>query len=147
MIVLDTDVVSALMLARPDPMVVAWLDRQDSTAIWITSVTIFEVRFGLAILPPGRRRRQLEAAFAATLREDLGDRVLPFDAEAAAAAAGLAAEASSAGRPIDVRPIDVRDVEIAGIVTARGATLATHNTRHFQHLGIALIDPKAAPRT
>lgn len=140
MIVLDTNVVSALMLARPDQIVIAWLDRQEAADVWITSITIFETRFGLAILPPGRRRRQLEIAFDKALHEDLGDRVLPFDAAAAVVSARLASEARRAGRAVDVR-----DVEIAGIVAARGATLATSNTRHFRHLGIALIDPKVAP--
>jgi hypothetical protein len=136
MIVLDTDVVSALMRDRPDPVVVAWLDERPGESVWTTVITLFEVQFGLALLSPGRRRRQLEEAFARALAEDLEGRILPFDPEAAQGAAAMAAERRTAGRPVDFR-----DVEIAGIVAARRATLATHNTRHFQGLGIPLVDP------
>src|SRR4051812_11467758 len=77
-ILLDTNVLSALIRAAPDPRVVAWLDRQPPEAIWTTSVTVFEVEFGLALLPDGRRRRALEAAFRLVLREDLSGRVAAF---------------------------------------------------------------------
>lgn len=63
MIVLDTDVLSALMRREHDPAVVAWLDEQPAESIWITAITVFEVRFGLEQLAAGRRRQQLEAAF------------------------------------------------------------------------------------
>lgn len=138
MIILDTDVLSALMRRRPDPAVVAWLDEQPGESIWTTAITVFEVRFGLALLPPGLRRLRLEEAFARALDEDLGGRVIPFDQEAASEAAARAAERRIAGRPVDFR-----DVEIAGVVAARRATLATRNTRHFQGLGISLVDPWA----
>ena len=64
MIILDTNVLGALMRAVPDAAVVAWLDRQPADSVWITSITLFEARFGLALLPLGRRRQTLEAAFA-----------------------------------------------------------------------------------
>lgn len=138
MIILDTDVLSALMRGRPDPAVVAWLDEQPGESIWTTAITVFEIRFGLALLAPGLRRRRLEEAFARALTEDLEGRVIPFDQEAASEAAARAAERRSAGRPVDFR-----DLEIAGVVAARRATLATRNTRHFQGLGISLVDPWA----
>lgn len=137
MIVLDTDVLSGLMDAE-DSTVVAWLDKQPSESIWTTAVTIFEIRFGIALLPPGRRQRQLGDAFAKVLDEDLEGRILPFDHEAAAEAANRAAERRAIGKPLDFR-----DIEIAGIVSARQATLATRNLRHFQDLRIELVDPWA----
>ena len=92
MIVLDTSVLPELMRSRPDAAVLDWLDRQASQAVWITSITLFECRFGLALLPDGRRRNTLEAAFADVLSQDLEDRVLPFVVvDAAAQAATLAA--------------------------------------------------------
>jgi predicted nucleic acid-binding protein len=136
MIVLDTDVLSALMRRQHDPIAVAWLDQQPSESIWTTAVTVFEVRFGLGQLVPSRRRRQLEAAFARSLVEDFQGRVLPFDEDASREAAARAAERRAAGRPVDFR-----DIEIAGIVAARRATLATRNTRHFEGLGIKLVNP------
>ena len=139
MIILDTNVISALMRKDIDPVVVAWLDRQPTESIWLTAVTVFEVHLGLELLAPGRRRRQLEGAFARALDEDFEGRILPFERDAARAVALLAARQQQAGRPIDFR-----DVQIAGIAAARRAALATRNTRHFSDLGIALVDPWAA---
>jgi toxin FitB len=135
-IVLDTNVVSALMRHEPDPIVVAWLDGLPPESVWTTSVTVFEVRLGLEILAAGRRRRQLEEAFEKTLEEDFENRVLPFDLAAAEAAGRLAAERRRAGRPVEIR-----DTQIAGIIQARKATLATGNTRHFEGCGLVLVDP------
>lgn len=137
MIVLDTNVLSGLM-EPGDSKVVAWLDKQPAQSIWTTAVTIFEIRFGIALLPPGRRQRQLGDAFAKVLDEDLQGRILPFDHEAAVEATKRAAERRAIGKLLDFR-----DIEIAGIVSARRATLATRNVRHFQDLRIDLVDPWA----
>jgi toxin FitB len=136
MIVLDTDVLSGLMRRAPEPRVVEWLDRQPSESVWITAVTVFEVLFGLALLPAGRRRQQLEEAFSRVVAEDLQGRVLAFERDGAREAATRAAERRAAGRPVDLR-----DIEIAGIVAARRATLATRNVRHFDGLGIVVVNP------
>jgi hypothetical protein len=139
-ILLDTNVLSALMQRRADPAVVAWLDEQPTESVWTTSITVFEVRFRLLLLADGRRRRHLERAFAAVLDEDFEGRVLPFDLSAAHAAAAIAASRRRRGRPVEIR-----DVQIAGIAAARKATLATRNTRHFEGLGLRLIDPWSQP--
>ena len=136
MIILDTNVLSALMRQTPEAAVVAWLDRQPAESVWITSVTLFEARLGLALLPKGRRRQALEAAFARLLKDDLEDRVLDFDSAAATEAASLAAERQKSGRPVDMR-----DTQIAGIALARRATLGTRNVRHFQDLKVPVVDP------
>lgn len=136
MILLDTNVISALMRRDPEPVVVGWLDTQPSESIWTTSITVFEVKTGLHLLAPGRRRSALERAFDALLAEELEGRVQSFDTTAASAAGQIAAERRAAGRPVEIR-----DVQIAGIATARRARLATRNTRHFTDLGIGLIDP------
>jgi len=138
MIVLDTNVLSALMQRQPDPVVVAWVDRQPSESVWTTAITVFEIQFGLELLAAGRRRRQLEDAFRRALVEDLENRILPFDDQAARQAGGRAAQRRTEGKVVDFR-----DVEIAGIVAARRATLATRNLRHFRDLGIAVVDPWA----
>ena len=138
MIILDTNVLSALMRTLPDARVVAWLDHQPAESVWITSITLFEARLGLALLPSGRRRRTLEAAFARLLQEDLENRVLDFDSAAATEAASLAAARQKTGRPVDLR-----DTQIAGIALARRATLATRNVRHFGDLKISIVDPWA----
>jgi predicted nucleic acid-binding protein len=99
---------------------------------------LLETRFGLALLPAGRRRKVLEAAFDDLLTEDLENRILDFDSAAATAAASLAAARQKSGRPVDMR-----DTQIAGIVLTRRATLATRNIRHFVDLKISIIDPWA----
>lgn len=138
MIVLDTNVVSALMRREPEPVVVSWLDSLPAESVWTTSVTVFEIRLGLEILVEGRRRRDLEEAFAKALEEDFENRVLPFDEAAAQAAGVIAAERRRAGRSVEIR-----DVQIAGIAKARKATLATRNTRHFEGCGLVLVNPWA----
>ena len=139
MIVLDTNIVSAMM--RPDsvPAVLTWLDTQPTESIWTTTVTLFEIRFGLAVLPPGKRRTALELTFERILKEGFEHRVLDFDAAAALVAADLMADVRASGRGIELR-----DLQIAGIVASRRATLVTRNTRHFNDAGINLIDPCGA---
>lgn len=142
MIILDTNVLSALMRTTPEVQVVRWLDEQPAESIWITSITLFEARLGLALLPKGQRQRMLESAFNRLLEDDLENRVLDFDRAAAAEAADLAASRQKVGRPVDMR-----DTQIAGIALARRATLATRNVKHFQDLIVALINPwKASDR-
>jgi predicted nucleic acid-binding protein len=135
-IILDTNVLSALMRTVPDAAVAAWLDRQPAESVWITSISVFETRLGLALQPQGRRRRALEAAFTRLLEDDLENRVLDFDVAAAISAASLAAARQRAGRPVDMR-----DTQIAGITLARRGTLATRNTRHFADLKVPVVDP------
>ena len=136
MIVLDTNVLSALMQTQPDAGVVSWLDRQPAESVWITAINLFEIRYGLAQLVLGQRRKQLEEAFSALLHDDLEERVLPFDASAAEHAARLAGERRRRGRPVDMR-----DTLIAGICDARHAILATRNTRRFPDLSMPVANP------
>src|ERR1700740_1960759 len=96
------------------PGVERWFDAQPPESIWTTTITIFEVRFGLALLAPGRRRDRLHDAFNNAIDDILGGRVLPFDRTAAEAAAMIAARQRQIGRPVEIR-----DVEIAGIAAAR----------------------------
>ena len=139
MIILDTNVLSELMRSSPDSRVIEWLDRQPAESIWITSITVFEARLGIALLPGGRRRQSLEAALKQILEEDLENRILDFDATAAESAASLAAERQRNGRQVDLR-----DTQIAGIALARRATLATRNVRHFADMAVPLVNPWTA---
>ena len=136
MIILDTNVLSALMQQHAEIAVVEWLDRQSAQSIWITSITLFEAHLGIALHPKGKRRQALEAAFTQLMNIDLENRVLDFDSNAAAEAATLAAQRQRAGRPVDMR-----DTQIAGIALARRATLATRNVKHFQGLSVPVVDP------
>jgi predicted nucleic acid-binding protein len=139
MILLDTNVLSALMQSAPEAAVIDWLDRQPADSVWLTSVTVFEARFGLALLPKGRRRLRLERAFDRVLDEDLANRIVDFDSAAAAAAAQFAADRQRRGRVVDLR-----DTLIAGIALIRRAAIATRNARHFEGLDVPVVDPWTA---
>lgn len=139
MILLDTNVLSALMRDPAEAVVVAWLNGQDLGRIWTTAVTAFEIRFGLARLTEGRARQALEAAFEDLLREDLAGRVAPLDRAAAEEAGRLAAARQARGRPVDMR-----DTLIGGIALARRAAVATRNVRHYDDLETGVINPWAA---
>jgi predicted nucleic acid-binding protein len=135
MIILDTNVLSALMLQTPDQSVIAWLDKQSRTSVWTTSITVLEIRFGLQIMAAGKRRSTLIHAFEILL-EKIGNRVVPFDVAAAQQSADLMASRHKKGRPGDLR-----DTMIAGIVLAQHATLATRNTAHFEDISVPLVNP------
>ena len=124
------------MRVAGEPAVERWLDAQPPEAIWTTTIIIFEIRFGLAVLEPGRRRDRLSDAFDRTIDEILEGRVLPFDRSAAETAGAIVAGQQQIGRSVEIR-----DMQMAGIAAARKATLATRNTRHFADLGINLVDP------
>ena len=136
MIILDTNVLSALMQQNPDPQVVAWLDDQPAESIWINSITLFEARYGLGLLVSGQRKSDLQERFEQLLQDDLENRVALFDSNAATQSAQLAADRKARGRPVDIR-----DTFIAGIALAQRATLATRNTRHFDDLSVPVVNP------
>jgi predicted nucleic acid-binding protein len=136
MIVLDTNVLSALMLDRPPLAVVGWLDRQAHLSVWTTSITVFEVRFGLNSMPAGRRRAQRIETFERILADVIEQRIVPFDGAAAERTAELAADGRKVGRPGELR-----DTMIAGIVLASHATLATRNVKHFDDIAASVVNP------
>ncbi|SIT68467.1 hypothetical protein SAMN05216526_0859 [Ectothiorhodosinus mongolicus] len=138
MILLDTNVLSALMQRDPDPSVLAWLNEQPAERVWITSITVFEARYGIEVLADGQRKTELAQRFDGLLQQDLENRIAVFDPRAAAYSALLAAERKSRGRPVDIR-----DTMIAGIAIARGATLATRNLKHFEDLPTPVVSPWA----
>jgi len=140
MIVLDTNVLSELLRPLPDARLVAWLAAQDGATVYFTTVGEAELRYGLALLPEGKRRTALAQAVQEILVEDFRDRILVFDSAAANAYAHIAASRRAAGRPMSQL-----DCQIAAIARIQGAALATRNTADFQACGIELIDPWQAP--
>jgi hypothetical protein len=136
MVVLDTNVLSVMMRPQTAPRVMTWLDRQPIESIWTTSVTVFEIHFGLRSMGKGTRQRVLEERFERILRSGIGERVLAFDTAAAKAAVIVAGKLRIKGRVVEMR-----DLQIAGIVAARRGTLATRNTKHFADSGIPIINP------
>ena len=139
MIVLDTNVVSELLLVLPNPLVLQWLDKQSPSALHATAVTEAELRLGAAILPVGKRKTQLTKLIEDTLREDFPERILSFDSTAAVLYADICAHRRALGRPISQF-----DAQIAAICKARGATLVTRNVADFADIRLKLFNPWSA---
>jgi predicted nucleic acid-binding protein len=136
MLVLDTNVLSALMSAEPPAPVVAWMARQLDEQLFTTSICEAEIRAGIAVLPQGRRRQLLDDAAHGIFTEEFRGRVIPFDGIAALSFADLYAASRAAGRPMATA-----DLMIASITRAWAARLVTRNTRDFEACGIELINP------
>ena len=138
MIVLDTNVVSEAMKVQSSPAVRSWLDEQAAETLYLTSVTLAELLFGIAVLPAGRRKDALAATLDG-LMDLFGDRVLAFDAEAARHHAELALAARAAGRGFPTP-----DGYIAAMAKARGFTVATRDVAPFVAAGLHVINPWSA---
>ncbi len=136
MFILDTNVVSELMRAAPNPAIASWIAERATLNLFLTAVTEAELRFGLAVMPPGRHRDGLATGLERMLKTGFANRVLPFDSGAARAYAEIAAARRRAGRPIAQA-----DCQIAAIARARGMAVATRNVRHFEDMGIEIFNP------
>ncbi len=139
MILLDTNILSELMRPAPSPAVMSWLAAQPASSLFISAVTEAELRYGVLLLPEGRRRADLMAALEAMLAEDFAARILPFDSAAAVAFAVIASSRRQAGKPISQF-----DAQIAAIVKSRGAALATRNVADFAECEVEIINPWTA---
>jgi len=135
-IVLDTNVISELMRPVPEPAVEIWVGAQTAAGLFISAITEAELRYGLALLPDGRRRERLLAQLEAMLAEDFAGRILPFDSAAAGTYAAIAAARRQTGRPISQA-----DAQIAAIAASRGAAIATRNVSDFIECRIAVLNP------
>ena len=136
MIVLDTNIISEVMSPTPSSAVVSWLNGQDAADLFVTSITVAEICYGLHILPDGVRRRTLEARFEQFIETGFEYRILDFDVAAARAYGAVMGRRKEIGRPMSVP-----DGQIAAITQVNGFALATRNTRDFEELGLQLYDP------
>lgn len=136
MIILDTNVASEMMRPIPERRVIRWLDQQDMDAVFLTAISEAELRYGIAIMPNGRRKKLLADSLAATLSEDFGSRILPFGKKAAEAYAVIRSKRRAIGRPIKEM-----DAQIAAIAASHGANIATRNVKDFDDCGVTVIDP------
>jgi hypothetical protein len=135
MIVLDTNVVSEAMKPEPHPAVRAWLNDQAAETLYLSSVTLAELLFGIAALPAGKRKDML----AQTLDGLMGlfrDRILPFDADAAIRYADLAVTARNGGRGFPTP-----DGYIAAIAASRGFIVASRDTAPYEAASVSVINP------
>ncbi|TIV85982.1 MAG: type II toxin-antitoxin system VapC family toxin, partial [Mesorhizobium sp.] len=131
----DTNVVSEVMRPRPNPAVLAWLDDQVAETLYLSSITLAEVLFGIEAMPAGRRKNGLAEAFAA-ICAIFDQRMLGFDVEAARRYSSLAAKARAAGKGFPVP-----DGYIAAIAAAKGFTVASRDTAPFYAAGVSVINP------
>jgi toxin FitB len=138
--ILDTNVLSAMMRLQLEPEVATWFAAQPAELLFTTSLSQAEILSGLAIMPDGRRRRDLEAAARVMFLEDFDGRVLPFDMKAAAAYADMFASRRRAGRPAATV-----DLMIASVAQAHGASVVTRDTDGFEDCGVTLINPWQMP--
>lgn len=138
MIVLDTNVVSEAMKPEPDAAVRDWLDEQAAETLYISSVTVAELLFGIGALPEGRRKQKLAATLDGMLPLFEG-KILAFDSNAARHYADLAVAARKAGRGFPTP-----DGYIAAIATAHGFAVATRDASAFDAAGVPVIDPWTA---
>lgn len=140
MILLDTNVVSEAMKPVPDDAVRGWLDEQAAETLYLSSVTIAELMFGIGALPKGNRKDKLASALDGVM-ELFADRVLPFDIDAARHYADLAVKARAAGKGFPTP-----DGYIAAIAASKGFVVATRDTSAFDAAGVQVIDPWKAGR-
>ncbi len=136
MLVVDTNVLSELMRPTPDAAIASWVAKHATSTLHLTAVSEAELRFGLAIMPPGRRRDGLAEGLERMLRTGFANRILPFDSAAASAYAEIAAALRALGRPMPEA-----DCQIAAIVRSRGMAVVTRNVRDFADAGIDVINP------
>ncbi|QEL23477.1 type II toxin-antitoxin system VapC family toxin [Bosea sp. F3-2] len=138
MIVLDTNVISEPLRPAGEPAVLAWLDQQNIETLFLTTISLAELRYGVAALPDGRRKEGLGAALERRIIVLFGPRILPFDSDAADAYALIRTRAKAAGRAIGAA-----DGYIAATAAAHGFTVATRDTGPFEAAGLPVINPWA----
>lgn len=135
MIVLDTNVVSEAMKPEPHPSVRSWLNNQAAETLYLSSVTLVELLFGIAALPMGKRKEMLSRALEG-LMGLFKDRILPFDIDAAQRYATLAVTAKNSGRGFPTP-----DGYIAAIAASRGFLVVSRDTAPYEAAGVSIINP------
>ena len=136
MIILDTNVVSEMMKPHPDPAVTRWFSSLYPADMAFAAITLFEIRYGINLLPTSAKRRGLEEALLRIRNEGAFGRILWFGPATVDHAADIFVRRRRMGRPVEIT-----DCLIAGHVLEHGATLATRNIRDFDGVGLSLINP------
>jgi len=136
MILVDTNVISESWKPRPDDRVLAWIDAQAIETLFLSAITVAELRFGIAAMPEGRKRMILDNRLEREVLPLFQGRVLAFDLEATRAYADLMAQAKITGKAIGKA-----DGYIAATAVARGFTVATRDSSPFEAAGLKVINP------
>jgi toxin FitB len=136
MTILDTNVASEIMRARPDPQVLRWIAGRNSEDLHITSITLAEILYGVELLPTGKRQETLRSGAEKLFQVLFAGRILSFETSAARIFSLLASSRYKQGRPISKL-----DAQIAAIARVHGATIATRNIADFEECGVRLVNP------
>ncbi len=136
MIILDTNIVSEFMTSPPASQVLNWLNAQDVASLYLSTITLAEIHYGLSVMPEGKRRRLLGERFEQFVDQAFTQRILPFDEVAAQSYGEIMGHRKSIGRPMSSM-----DGQIAALAQSRGFSVATRNTKDFEHCQINLINP------
>ena len=136
MILLDTNVVSEIMLQAPHPGVVAWYGAQNLETLFLSAITAAELRTGVALLPEGKRRARLSEELERKILPKFSGRILPFDLECTPCLADIIAQARRMGRAIAFA-----DGYIAAIAARNGLAVATCDAAPFLAAGVAVVNP------
>lgn len=136
MIVIDTNVISELMKPSPQLSVVKWLDKQDVMQLFVTTITIAEISYGISVLPDGQRKRSIEDSFNKALNEAFKHRILSFDENAAHSYGKIMGHRKMLGRPMSIP-----DGQIAAIALTHNFSIATRNVRDFMDSEVGIINP------
>ncbi len=136
MILLDTNVVSELMRRVPAKVVESWFDGQEPTQLFVYSVSVAEILFGLRTMPEGHRRDAMNARFEGFLGSAFQHSILDFDGAAARAYGDIRGARKEMGRPMSNF-----DAQIAAIARVHRFAVATRNVRDFEDMGLELINP------
>ena len=136
MILLDTNIISEMMKPIPNTRVIRWIDQQNVTQLFITTITIAEISYGINVLPRGNRRSILESAFNKAIKESFMHRILFFDDSAAHFYGKIMGERKKLGRPMSIL-----DGQIAAIGRTHECAIATRNIHDFENCGLKLINP------
>ena len=136
MILLDTNVISEPLTLRPDPAVVSWIDEQVIETLYLSTISVTEMRYGIVVLPEGKKRDSLRVSLDERILPLFESRILPFDLAAAERCAELRRRARAAGQGVGIT-----DSYIAAIAAARGLTVATRDTQPYKAMGVDVINP------
>ena len=136
MILIDTNIISEIMSQSPEPNVINWINNQDSLILFVSTITIAEINYGLRIMPDGQRKKLLTERFTYFITKAFEQRILSFNEDAANHYAEIMAHKKEIGRPMSIP-----DGQIAAVARSNELSIATRNTRDFDECGIILINP------
>lgn len=136
MIILDTNIISEMMKPYPSDNLISWLDQEDVSKLYITTITIAEISYGINALPEGNKKVLIAEAFSRTIMSGFELRIYPFDESSAYLYGKIMADRKKKGRPLSIP-----DGQISAIALSRNCTVATRNVNDFVNSGIDIVNP------